>query len=116
MQRQPTKRVIHAARALGAFRTSTLPGGKLADGSFALDAEQESERWNEHLAALLCGGLVDTFVEPPVHATPATHDVDETLAAIGTLTENATRDHKQVHPTTGSLHGPHPCRTLESWS
>ena len=40
-------------RALGAFRTTTLPGIKLADGSFALDAEQESERWNEHFAALL---------------------------------------------------------------
>ena len=78
-------------RALGAFRTTTLPGIKLADGSFALDAEQESERWNEHFAALLCGNLVDTLVEPPVPVTPATHDVQEALAAIGSLKDEVQR-------------------------
>ena len=69
-------------RALGAFCTTTFPGIKLADGRFALDAEQECERWNEHFAALLCGELVDTLVELPAPATPATRDVDEALAAI----------------------------------
>ena len=53
--------------------------------------EQESERWNEHFAALLCGDLVDTLVEPPAPATPATHDVDEALAAIGSLTDEVQR-------------------------
>ena len=74
-------------RSLGAFRTTTLPGIKLADGSFALDAEQESEIWNEHFAALLCGDLVDTLVEPPAPATPVIRDVDEAVAANGPLTD-----------------------------
>ena len=86
---------MHAARivirALVAFRTTTLPGIKLVDGSFALDAEQESERWNEHFAALLCDDLVDTLVEHPAPAKPATHDVDEALAAIGSLTDEVQR-------------------------
>ena len=80
-------------RALGAFRTTALPGIKLDDGSFALDAEQESEIWNEHIhcSTVMCGDLVDTLVEPPAPITPATHDVDEALAAIGSLTDKVQR-------------------------
>ena len=53
----------------------------LADGSFALDAEQESERWNEHFASLLCGNLVDILV----------HEVEEAMAAIGSLKDEVQR-------------------------
>ena len=78
-------------RALGAFRTTTLPGIKLADGSFALNAEQENERWNEQFATLLFGNIVDTLVEPPVPVTPATHEVEEAMAAIGSLEDEVQR-------------------------
>ena len=78
-------------RALGAFRTTTLPGVKLADGTFALDAEQESERWNEHFAALLCGHLVDTLLKPPVPVTPAAHEVEEAMATFGSLRDEVQR-------------------------
>ena len=70
---------------------TTFPGIKLADGSFALDTEQECERWNEHFTALLCVELVNTLVDPPAPATPATRDVDEALAAIGSLTNEVQR-------------------------
>ena len=78
-------------RALGAVRTTTLPGIKLADGSFALDSEEESERWNEHFAALLCGNLVEILVEPPVPVTPASHEVEEAMDAIGALKDEVQR-------------------------
>ena len=77
-------------RALGAFRATTLPGIKLADGSFALDAEQESERWHEHFAALLC--FSSTLWWNPLYLSHfATHEVEEAMAAVVSLKDEVQR-------------------------
>ena len=80
---------MRAARAVVAPPQSLA--SKLADGSFASNAEQESERLNEHLVALSCGDHVDTLVEPPAPATPATHNGNTALAATGSLPDEVQR-------------------------
>ena len=76
VQRQP-KKLVHAARIVSSVR-------------WVLSAPQHSLASN-WLTTVLRGALVDTLVEPPAPATLAAHDVDEALAAIGSLTDEVQR-------------------------